>query len=130
MSKERFWLGRVDQLAVENAIIHWLFAVTVAGDDEPLSSCIPQRDREHPIDMIDKIVAVFLIKMRDDLGVGLRNELVPAFFEGLAALAIIVKLAVHHHDDRFVLTVNRLIARMQIDDREPPHSERNSVVHP
>ena len=81
MSEQSLWLGRVDQLAVKNAVVERLFAKTVAGEDQLFLPRVPQRDREHSVEMIDKILAVLLVKMRNDLGVGLRDELVTAFLE-------------------------------------------------
>ncbi len=60
----------------------------------------------------------------------LRDELVAAFFEFGSDLAIVVQLAVHHHDDRAVAVKNRLVAGLQIDDRQPPHPECDRVVDP
>ena len=54
---------------------------------------------EHPVEMIDEVVAVFVVKMRQDLGVGLCVKFMAAFFEIGSHLAVIVELAVHHHDD-------------------------------
>ena len=36
----------------------------------------------------------------------------------------VVDLAVHHHGDRPILVEDRLVARREVDDREPPHAER------
>ena len=35
-----------------------------------------------------------------------------------------------HGDDRLVLAKNWLVARREIDDRQPPHPESDSVIHP
>ncbi len=69
MCEHRFRLRRPDQLAVKNAVIERLFAKTVAGDDQLFRTRVPERDREHPVEMIDKSVAIFLVKMRKDLSV-------------------------------------------------------------
>ncbi len=61
MGEKGFWLGRVNQLAVEDAIIQRFFAIAVACDHQTLFSRVPQRDRKHPVDMIDKIVAILLV---------------------------------------------------------------------
>src|SRR5687767_12069172 len=102
MRKQRLRLGCVDQLTVENAVIKRLFAETVACEDELFLFRVPQRDREHPVYVIDKILAVNLIKMGYDLYIGLRAKLVPAFFKIRANLSKVVQLAVHHRDDALV----------------------------
>src|SRR4029078_13216305 len=56
MSKYRLGLGRVDQLAVKNAVVQRLFAKTVTGKDQLFCSRIPQSDREHSVDVLDKRV--------------------------------------------------------------------------
>ena len=80
--------------------------------------------------MIDHRVAVFLIKVRKYFRVGLSDELVISLFELGPHLAIIVKLAVHHHHDRTIAAKHRLIASLQVDDRKPTHPQRGLVVDP
>ena len=81
MREQGLWLGRVEQLAVKNAVVQRFLAKSVAGEDKLFFSRVPQRDREHPVEVLDKILAVDLVKMRDDLGVGLRDEFVAFLLE-------------------------------------------------
>lgn len=117
MRKDRFRFGRVDQLAVKNTVIQRLFAKAVAGDEKSFATRVPQRKGEHSIQMIDHRVAVSLIKMRQNFGVGLRRESMALLFELRANLAKIVKFAIHHSDDAFVFAKNWLVAGLEVDDR-------------
>ena len=130
MGKQCFRLGGPEQFAAKRPVIQGLFAKTVAGDDELFSPCVPERERVHPVEVIHEVLAVLFVKVRQYLGVGLGNELVTTFFEVGADLAVVIQLAVHHHDDRLVLAKDRLVAGVQIDDREPPHPQGGSVVQP
>src|SRR5215213_10095732 len=96
MSEQGLRLGSIDQLVVENTVIERLFAEAIACEDELFLLRVPQGDREHPVDVIHKIVTVDLIKMRNDLNIGLSAKFVPAFFQIGADLAKVVQLAVHH----------------------------------
>ncbi len=68
--------------------------------------------------------------MRDDLGVGLCHELMAKFLEIRFYFAVVVKLAIHHDDNAFVLAIYWLIACAQVYDRKPSHSQRNGIVKP
>src|SRR3954447_16374319 len=94
MSEQCLWLRRIQQLALKDAVVQRLFAKAVASENEFFLSSVPQRNREHPVEMVDEIIAVFLVQMRYDLGIGLCDELVSLLFEFEAHVAIVVKLAV------------------------------------
>src|SRR5688500_6554649 len=121
MSENRLWLRGVDQFSVEDAVIKRFFSKAVAGEDQPFPARVPKRDREHSVDVIDECIAVLFIEMRNNFCVSLRSELVATFFKVGADLAIVIQLTILHRDDGAVLTKNRLIAGLQIDNRKPPH---------
>src|SRR5690606_29551568 len=99
MGEQGFWLGAPDELAAEGAVVERLFAKAVAGDDELFAARVPERKGVHAVDVLEQGVAVFLVEMREDLGVGLGGELVAFCLELRADLAVVVQLAVHHDDD-------------------------------
>ncbi len=80
--------------------------------------------------MIDKCIAEFLVQVGQYLGIAFRDELKSVFLQLRTHLAVVVQLAVHHHDDRPVLAKHRLVARLQIDDRQPPHPQRDRLIRP
>ena len=71
-----------------------------------------------------------LVEVNDHLGVGLRREPMTLPLELDAQLAVVVDLAVEHEPNRAVLVRDRLVSRLEIDDREPPETEaeRDPVV--
>src|SRR5262249_5900382 len=102
-----------------------LFAHPIACDEKALAALVPQREREHPVQAPDQFVAMIFVKMDDDFGVGMRAELMASREEPLAQFLEVVNLAVEDHPDRAVFVDDRLTARGQINDREPPHSQRD-----
>src|SRR5215510_4237403 len=52
-------------------------------------------------------------------------ELMAARKQFLAQLGEVVNFAVEDHPNRAVLVADRLAPRGQVDDREPPHSQRD-----
>src|ERR671919_336702 len=98
MSKYRFRLRCPDQLTVKDTVIKRLLAKTVASYDQLFLPRIPQRERVHSIYMIEQSIAIFLVKVRKYFGIGFGSETMPAFFQIGPNFAVIIKLAVHHHD--------------------------------
>src|SRR5581483_4127090 len=56
------------------------------------------------------------------------REPVPAGFEPRAPLAVVVDLAVAHEHERAVRARHRLVAGLQIDDREPAKAEAEAAL--
>src|SRR5437588_12747858 len=117
MREQRFRLRRIEELAVEYTVVERFFAKTIAGKDQLFPARVPKRDREHSVQSIDKSLAVFLVKMRDDLGIGRGGEAVSFLLEIATDLAVVVELAILHRDDRAIFIKDRLVAGLKIDDR-------------
>ena len=66
--------------------------------------------------------------MDDHLRVGARSEPVTLGGELLPQLTVVVDLAVQDDDDGLVLIEDRLIARLEVDDREPLHPESHALL--
>ena len=108
----------------------WSTADTVAGEEEALVRVVPERDREHPADALEEALAVLLVEVRDDLDVPDAAERVPLRLELGTQLAVVVELAV---DDRYhvaALVRDRLVASLEVDDREPPHRQPGTLADP
>jgi hypothetical protein len=59
--------------------------------------------------MLEQLIADFLVKMNDNLGVGLTSKLVAARFEILAQSPEIVYLTIEYNPDRTVFVADRLM---------------------
>ena len=73
--------------------------------------------------------AVALVEVRQDLGVAAARERVPSRSKLAPELGVVVELAVLDRDDRAVLVQDRLVATLDVDDREPTHAERDPGRH-
>src|SRR6185436_1924721 len=96
-----------------------LLAETIARQHQLLAPVVPQRDREHAVELARKLITHLLVEVNDDLGVALRREAVPLLFEALAQLLEVVDLAVLDGPDRSVLVAHRLMATGDVDDAQP-----------
>ena len=68
--------------------------------------------------------------MRDDLGVGVRREPVATLLQLPSQGGKVVDLAVEHHLHGATLVPDRLVPRLEVDDRQPAEAEahRHAVV--
>ncbi len=71
---------------------------------------------------------MLLVEMDEDLGVRVRRETVAAALQLTAQLAVVVDLAVLDDGDAAVLVGDRLVAVLEVDDRESPHRQRNPAL--
>ena len=69
VGQQHFWLGRKQQRVIKDAPVERLFAEPIARDEKPTPRCVPQREREHAVEMLDHLVAVLFVKVRQDFGV-------------------------------------------------------------
>ncbi len=86
---------------------------------------VPERDGEHPAQPLEAGGAELLVEVRDHLDVAVPPEAVPARLELGAQLDVVVDLPVADADDLAGLVGDRLVAGLEVDDREPPHRERD-----
>jgi len=64
--------------------------------------------------------------MRKDFGVGGAAEGMTSLLEISAQLAIVIDFAVQDYGDAVVFVEYRLLSGDEVDDCEPPHSERDT----
>ena len=69
-----------------------------------------------------------LVEVDEHLGVGVRGEPVARGLELLPELAVVVDLAVLDDVDRAVLVRDRLVAALEVDDRQPSRREAGDRV--
>src|SRR5207302_8096543 len=78
----------------------------------------------HPAHPLEATLAELLVEVRDHLDVALAAERVPARTELGAQLSVVVELAVADADDVAGFVLDRLLAGVEVDDRQPAHRER------
>ena len=125
---QRAQLGGERKLAVDRAVVERLDPEAVAREHEPPPARVPDRDGEHPAQALCELVAVLLVEMEHHFGVAVRPEAVPGALQLGAQLAEVVDLAVLDDDGGAVLVRDRLVARLEVDDREPPRGEGDVAV--
>jgi hypothetical protein len=91
----------------------------VAREDEAAPPNVPDRDREHPPQALGEVDADLLIQVRQHLGVAARAKAVPGGLELAAQLAEVEYLAVLDHQHVPGLVAQRLVAVLEVDDRQP-----------
>src|SRR5664280_119341 len=72
--------------------------------------------------------SVLLVEVRDHLGVAVAREAVTLGRELRPQLAVVVDLAVLRDPDAAVLVRQRLVARLQIDDRKAPRRDTDAAA--
>src|SRR5690606_10956569 len=75
--QQRLELGTENQSAIELSIEKRFDAQSIARHQQALLNGIPQRERKHPLQMIQAGVAILLIKMNDDFSVARGAEDMP-----------------------------------------------------
>ena len=129
IGEERFELGAEYQPIAQRRVVERLDAEPVTDEHEGLSRLVPQRDGEHPPEVMDEVRTVLLVEMNDRFRIGIGGETVPASLQIRSELPIIVDLAVEYDPDRPVLVRQRLMAAGDVDDAEPAHPEAHGAVH-
>ena len=69
MGKQDFRFGGEQQCVIEHAPVERFFAEPIARDEQTPPSIVPKRERKHPVETLDHLGPVFLVKMRHDFGV-------------------------------------------------------------
>src|SRR6266540_3378959 len=72
---------------------------------------------------------MFLIQVRNDLGVATSSELVSGSLQSAPYVGVVVQLPVLDGPDLAALVRERLMATRDVDDAEPPHTKRDAVAH-
>ena len=87
---------------------------------------VPERDGELAAGLGEHALAAVLVQVDPGLGVASGRQPVAACQELLSQLGVLEQLAVEGDPDRAVLVGDRLPAARQVDDREPPGSQRHA----
>ena len=111
------------QAAAVDPVVERLDPVAVSGEDEPPLSGVPEPDREHPAQPPREVEPVLLVEVDEHLGVAVRAEAVARALELGPQLSVVVELAVLDDVNRSVLVGDRLVAGLEVDDREAAGGE-------
>ena len=106
------------KLAVFVPVVERLDAEAVARQDQPPLAPVPDRHGEHAAQARGEVESVLLVEVDDHLGVAVAREAVPLRLELGAQLAVVVDLAVLDDLQAPVLVRERLVAGVEVDDRE------------
>ncbi|MCU0669812.1 MAG: hypothetical protein MUF70_10720 [Myxococcota bacterium] len=124
--------GEVDALAVD-PVVEGLHADVVAGEQELALARVPDREREHAVQILEHVDAALFVEVDQDFRVGVAAEAVALALERLAQVLEVVDLAVERDLDRAVLVAHRLPGGVrEVDDRQTPVPEADArrVVEP
>ena len=127
-ARQRAQLGGELEPARDDAVEQRLDPEAIAGEDEAAASGIPDRDREHAAQALRESRPVLLVEMDEHLGVAVGAEAVALRLQLGAELPVVVELAVLDDDDAAVLVRDRLVAGLEVDDRQPAGGETDGAV--
>ena len=91
----------------------------IARQNQLAAFAIPQADGPLAVEASERLGAPLFVGVHDHFGVAAGLELVAAPDEFLAQLHVVEDLAVERDPQRAALVRERLLARRQIDDRQP-----------
>jgi hypothetical protein len=107
-----------------------LDAERVAGAERRLGLAVPDDEREHAAQPRDDVLAPQVVPGDDRLGVTLRGERGAGGGELLAQFEVVVDLAVEHDPVAPIGVGHRLVAVLDVDERQPVEPEDDPVVPP
>jgi hypothetical protein len=124
MTEERLDLRRQGEQVVGVIVEQRLLAGTIARESQPGGPVVPDRNREHAVQVGDAVGAFLLVQVDNRFRITSRSKTVTALHELLPQFAEVVDLAVEDDTDVAVLVRHRLIrVRRQIDDPQPTEAE-------
>ena len=108
---ERLGLGGERKPPPVGRVVERLHPEPVADEHEALPWCVPDRDREHPVEVVDEVQTMLLVEMEDRLAVPGGLEPVTRALELGSQRAEVVDLSVEDQPERVVFVGERLVAR-------------------
>ena len=124
--EEALELGREDEEVAADRVVDRLDPEAIAGYHAALPRLIPDRDAEHPAQLLCEHRPVLLVEVRQDLGVAAAREAVPAAPQVLTDRGVVVELAVLDRPDRAVLVREGLVPALDVDDAEAACTDRRA----
>ena len=127
-ARQRSQLRREGELGAVGTVVERLDAEAVTGEDESPAARVPDCDREHSTQPACEVRVPLLVRVHEHLGVAVGPETMARAFELAAQVLVVVDLTVLHDVARTVLVRDRLVAGLEIDDRETPGGEADTGV--
>jgi hypothetical protein len=87
---------------------------------------IPQGDGKLPAQSLEHSLLMLLPKMRNDFGVAVLHQSMPARFQFSTLLKVVKQFAIEDHDDASVLIGHRLLAIRKANNAQPARRQRNA----
>jgi hypothetical protein len=128
LAEQRLQLRCKRERSIRDPVVEGLDPEAVSGEHDPALTRVPERDREHPPQILDERRSTLLIEVNQNLGVALGRERVAPRSQPVHQPAVVINLAVLDHADTTVLARDRLVAAGEIDDGEPPHCEPAGTI--
>ena len=120
--KDGFDLRTEEEASSIPVVIQRLLAKAVPRSQEALTFSVPQCEDKHTSEMLDTIIAIFLVGMYDRLCIAFRGEVMTARLQFSRKLTVIIDLSIADHKDTSIFVKHRLMTSREIDDRETPHA--------
>ena len=127
VAQQRLELRCEQQASALDRVVERLDAHSVPRQQKPAKPQVQHREREHAVEVLDHVLAPFLIGMDQGLGVRLGDKGVAGRDQAIAQLWKVVDLAVLDHPDGGVFVVDRLMPTLEVDDRKAARAERHTA---
>ena len=116
-------LGGEREAASGRRVVERFHAGAVAREDQAAPPQVEDREREHAFEAGEEAVALLLVEVGEHFGVAARAEPVAELLELTPQRDVVVDLAVEQRQHGRVLVGGRLIAAVEVDQRQPAHRE-------
>ena len=116
------------QLLVAGGVVQRLDADSIAREDDDLPREVEHGEGEHPVQMLDAAFTPLLIGPQEDFGVRSGAEPIPEIGQLPAQLRMVVDLAVEDDPRGGIVIGQRLMATLDVDDREPSHRQADAAL--
>ena len=126
--QQRFHLRRERQSLGRVAVVQGLDTEPISTEEQRALPGVPEREREHPAQVLEEPHALLLVQVRDHFGIPGTAQFVPTRDQVATEVAVIVDLAVEHHLDAAILVREWLVAGLEIDHLEPPDAEAHGAL--
>ena len=120
--------GGKEELTIIEVKVERLLPHPVSRQNQPLTADVPQDDRKHPPQLLDKRQAALLVEMQDHLAITLGRESASLLLQLLAEFNVVVDLTVGDQDETSILIVERLPPAHQINDAQSSHLQGDVAV--
>src|SRR4029077_1180627 len=99
-----------------------------AGEQNATLPTVVQREGEHAVHALEHVDAVAVVQREDDLRVRVRAQPVATLKKVASQLEVVVELAVERDPELAVARAHRLVAALDVDDREASVTEADVSV--